>query len=117
MSDRRTSDGDDTGREMRRFASQYPHLVTWVLTGLVGLLVTGGGLYIRGYETRLARAEKQITEDRTAYQDQKGTLKVIEERGGQNAKDIQEIKGDVKDIQKDIKELLRQDQRRRDGTR
>ena len=107
MADRRASDQDETGREMRKFAGQYPHLVTWVLTGLVGLLVTGGGFYIRGYETRLAANEQQVKQDHDLVKDQKAQLDVMGERGKQNQEDIREIKGDVKDIRQDIKELLK----------
>ena len=106
--DRRHDDLDGSARELRRFTGQYPHLASWVLSGLVGLTVLSGGIYIRTYETRLASAEKRLEEEAKANQDQKGKLGSIEERGKQNQEELKEIKGDVKEIQKDIKELLRQ---------
>ena len=111
MTDRRHDDPDGSSRELRRFTAHYPHLASWVLSGLVGLTVLSGGVYIRTYETRLASAEKRLEEEVKANQEQKGKLGSIEERGKQNQDDIKEMKGDLKDVQKDIKELLRMQRR------
>lgn len=106
--DRREADSDGTDREMRRFAKQYPHLMIYILAGLVTLLGTIGWSYLKWNSDRISVVEAKAEAEGKANEEQKAKLQVIDERQQRSSKDVEEIKGDVKDIQKDIKELLRQ---------
>ncbi len=66
----------------------------------------------RAYGGGVLKLETKEAEHGKTHDEQNAQLKIIEERGRQNQQDIQEIKADTKDIQHDIKQMLREHNRR-----
>lgn len=105
------TDRDNNGRELRRFATQYPHLLVWVLLGMVSLLGTIGWTYFKWTGDRITLVESRTDAAEKSTADQKAQIRVLDERQQRASDDIKEIKDTTKEIQRDLKELLRQNKR------